>query len=134
MIKLTYIIIVTHGNLAKEFILTAELMMGEISDVKTYGVHLGDNIDLLRTQIKEDLSEFKNKDIEVLILTDLFFGTPFNTVISLSEQYHFEHITGINLPTLMEVLTRRNELSAAKLVDEVLSDNQSIINCNKIEF
>ena len=45
----------------------------------------------------------------MLLFTDLFFGTPFNLLVDLSQRVRFSHITGVNLPMLVEALSYRHE-------------------------
>ena len=64
-------------------------------------------------------------------MTDIFYGTPFNVVVSLMEDYDFMHITGINLSIVLEILLKRNEIKEQD-IDEVIEEaKKSMINCRK---
>jgi PTS system mannose-specific IIA component len=72
------------------------------------------------------------KNGEVLVLTDMFSGSPFNAAVSLMQHYTFFHITGINLPVLLEILMSRETSGAAELCEDILSRaKDTIINVNK---
>ena len=57
---------------------------------------------------------------EVLVLTDLMYGTPFNTMVELQKDYKFYHITGVNLPMLLEAINSRNEGTLAEMVENII--------------
>ena len=57
---------------------------------------------------------------ELLVLTDITSGTPFNTVVALSGQYPFRHLTGINLPLLIETLICRQFVPMEELIKSLL--------------
>lgn len=121
------IIIVTHGKLSEEFYNTSKLIVGVQPDVETYSVELGCNIELLKKDITTSLNESKLINQEVIILTDIFFGTPFNIVINLIETFNFIHITGINLGILLEVLVKRDEITHENIMEIIELGRNGIV-------
>ena len=71
---------------------------------------------------------------EVIFLTDLFHGSPFNAVVSLMKDYKFSHITGINIPiTIALMLERYENKTAEEICEAVLEDAPgTILNVNKL--
>lgn len=125
------IIIASHGNFASEILKSAELIAGEQENVQTFGLHLGDSVDKLRDDLARAIEAAQKKG-EVLVLTDMFSGSPFNAAVSLMQHYSFYHITGINLPVLLEILMSRETSGAAELCEDVLSRaGDTIVNVNK---
>ena len=112
--KLMKVIVVSHGSYARGLVDTAQMIAGEQEDLEAFGLEPEESVDTLREKI-EQTSEGE----EVLILTDLFYGSPFNTVISLMSEYDLYHVTGINLPLMMEVVMGRY---AGKSAQEVCKD------------
>ena len=112
--KLMKVIVVSHGSYARGLVDTAQMIAGEQEDLEAFGLEPEESVDTLRESI-EQTSEGE----EVLILTDLFYGSPFNTVISLMSEYDLYHVTGINLPLMMEVVMGRY---AGKSAQEVCKD------------
>ena len=100
--KLMKVIVVSHGSYARGLVDTAQMIAGEQEDLEAFG-----------------LEPEESEGEEVLILTDLFYGSPFNTVISLMSEYNLYHVTGINLPLMMEVVMGRY---AGKSAQEVCKD------------
>lgn len=113
------LVMVTHGDLAVALKETAEMLVGEQEHISMFGLHLGDSVDALRMQVSEELEHLSGQG-EVLVLTDMMFGSPFNISCSLMSKFDFEHLTGINLPVLLEILSSRDGLTAKELVEVAL--------------
>ncbi|MDK2905717.1 MAG: mannose system component [Eubacteriaceae bacterium] len=125
------IIMVSHGDYAKSLLETAQMIAGKQEHVYTFGLYLGDSVDKLREDLAEAI-ERAQKNGEVLVLTDMFSGSPFNITYSLMQHYSFRHITGINLPLLLEILTSRESVSVEKLCEMILNKGkEAIIDVNK---
>lgn len=103
-------ILVTHGKLAEEFVHAMQHVVGRQDAVAT--VCIGPNDDMERRR-KEIADAVKTVDSGqgVVILTDLFGGTPSNLAISLMKAGHVEVIAGINLPMLIRLAKARNSMS-----------------------
>ena len=112
--KLMKVIVVSHGSYARGLVDTAQMIAGE----QAFGLEPEESVDTLREKIRESIEQTSEGE-EVLILTDLFYGSPFNTVISLMSEYDLYHVTGINLPLMMEVVMGRY---AEKSAQEVCKD------------
>lgn len=110
------VVIATHGTLARSFLETAEMLVGDQERVTTLGLCLGDSIDAFREQVASAIGEAAAGGDEVLVLTDMLSGSPFNCVCAASERYEFEHLTGVNLPLLLEIFAAREDSDARQLV------------------
>jgi PTS system mannose-specific IIA component len=122
---------VSHGEYVKAMIESAELIVGEQENVTTFGFNLGDSVDQLQESIANELKRVQ-KNSDVLVLTDMFSGSPFNAVSSLMQEYSFHHITGINLPLLLEILMSRDETSVEELCSNAMEKGKdTIIYVNK---
>lgn len=125
------IILFMHGNLASEFIRASTLVFGEQKDMEAYGLELGCDVDGLRERIRTSIVDSANRGQEVLVLTDLMNGTPFNSMMQLEEGGSFRHFTGVNFPLLLEVLNRRMSQDLASAIvglDQVA--RASIYDCD----
>ncbi|MDU5512118.1 PTS sugar transporter subunit IIA [Enterococcus gilvus] len=106
-------IFVSHGDLAKSILGSAQMIVGEQTGVKAFGLYPKDDIGGLKEQVKSAIEEFGGKDI--VCFTDLFSGSPFNAVVSLMGEYPIRHITGMNLPMVLEAfMSRMNEDNTAE--------------------
>ena len=101
------IIVFTHGSLAESLVRTSRLILGSQPDIETYCVEPGCNLEEMKNGVEQSIRRSNDSGQEVLGLTDLMYGTPFNTMIQLEEECSFTHITGTNLPLLIEAINRR---------------------------
>lgn len=100
------IVIITHGNLGAELIRAAEMIKGRMEGVNFVSVDAIKGVEDLK---KEITSSIKKVDAGegVLILTDLFGGTPSNISLSFLKEGKVEVVTGVNLPMLLKLDARK---------------------------
>lgn len=99
-------ILVTHGNLAEEFVHAMEHVVGDQSAVETVCIGPNDDMERRRSEIAQAIEAVDSGE-GVIILTDLFGGTPSNLAISLMQAGKVEVIAGINLPMLIRLAKAR---------------------------
>src|SRR5262249_23518237 len=113
-------LIVTHGRLAIELLNAAEMIVGEIHHITAVSLGWHDDVDMATSMIEKALERVKTPD-GVLILTDMFGGTPTNICSTFLDQDNVEIVTGVNLPMLIK-FTQMGEgqklSAAAKAVKE----------------
>ena len=103
------LVIVTHGRLAEEFVAAMEHVAGPQSQVTPICIGPEDDVSQRRQDILKATAENDTGD-GVILLTDMFGGTPSNLAISVMEQTKAEVIAGINLPMLIKLASlRKNE-------------------------
>ena len=111
----TGILVITHCLLGKELISAAELIMGKINNISYVSImNTAANEDILKT-IEEKISFFRYKGDNVLILTDMFGGTPTNLSLSFLDKNIVEVVTGVNLPMLIAVVNLREQVGLSEL-------------------
>jgi mannose PTS system EIIA component len=110
------LVIVTHGGLANEFRSALEHVVGPQTLLETVSIGPEDDMELRRRDI---LSAVQRADdgAGVVLLTDMFGGTPSNLSISIMDEARVEVIAGVNLPMLIKLATVRSEVELAKAVD-----------------
>lgn len=114
------IVIVTHGNLAQEFKLALEHIVGPQKNMIAINIAADDDMEKRRDEISDAVSKVSIGS-GVIILTDLFGGTPSNMAISMMQDDQVEVIAGINLPMLVKLASLRESktiLEAAELAQE----------------
>lgn len=107
------IILVTHGDLAKEFVKAMEHVVGEQEHVATVCIGPHDDMEARRKEIARAIDQV-DSGRGTVILTDLFGGTPSNLAISLLKRGKTEVIAGINLPMLIRLAGARKEMNLAE--------------------
>ncbi len=98
------VVIVTHYQLGAEFLHALRLIVPEGPDYHSVAVRPDQSVNAMREGIGAKLKEAESGD-GVLILTDMFGGTPSNMSLSFLEEHHVEVVTGVNLPMLIKLAT-----------------------------
>ena len=102
------VIIVAHGDYGTATLRTAELIMGTLEDCASISVNM--ELDVSETvQRLEDATCRLDKGAGVIILTDMFGGTPTNLSLALLAKHQIEVVTGVNLPMVLKVFAERNK-------------------------
>ncbi len=136
--KMTGILIVTHQNLGEALIEAAEFILGARPEsLAAVSIDLNENAENLRKKIAQGIKAVKT-EAGVLILTDMFGGSPSNLSYSFLEEGTVEVLSGVNLPILIKALKIREEQPLADIITEVeeygkksISIASSILKGNK---
>lgn len=96
------VLVITHGNLGCELIQAAELIKGRLDGVLAISVDPIKGVEKLKKEITDGIKKV-DRGKGVLILTDLFGGTPSNISLSFLEEGKLEVVTGVNLPMLLKL-------------------------------
>ena len=109
------ILVVTHCKLGDALLESAEFILGERPKaVKAISIDLKEDAAKLRKKIADNIKNLKTDD-GILILTDMFGGTPSNLSYSFLEEGRIEVISGVNLPILIRAATARKKQSLSEL-------------------
>ena len=100
------ILVVTHGQLARELVTAAEMIVGEIPNVTPVSIGWHDDPGDAQNDIREGIERVETGDGTV-ILTDMFGGTPSNLSLAFLEKDRVEVVTGVNLPMLIKLVSLR---------------------------
>lgn len=109
------LVLVTHGRLAEEFVVAMEHVVGRQERVATISIGPEDDMEGRRSDIATAIGEV-DAGRGVIVLTDLFGGTPSNLAISLMEAGKVEVIAGINLPMLIRLGGARKTMTVVQAV------------------
>jgi PTS system mannose-specific IIA component len=100
------VVVVTHGLLATELLNAAETIVGDLPHFAAVSIGWHDDVEEARTEIVETIARL-GADQGVIVLTDMFGGTPSNLAITLVEEGKVEVVTGVNLPMIVKLQTAR---------------------------
>lgn len=126
------ILIITHGELGKEMLKTAELIIGKQEAVETLTLTAQDSLATMNGRIGEILKGIDNSE-GTLIMTDMLGGTPCNAALPFSTDYNIEIVSGLNLYMLLSSFINRSHLDLKGLTVKALSDGQrNIANAKEI--
>lgn len=102
------IVVVTHGQLARELVAAAEMIMGDIPNVTAVSIGWHESPDAAQKEIEQAVERVESGK-GVVILTDMFGGTPSNLSLTLLEKGRVEVVTGVNLPMMIRLASLREE-------------------------
>ena len=120
-------VLVTHGRLAVEFIAAVEHVVGPQDQVAAVCIGPDDDMEQRRNDIIDAVKQVDTGD-GVVILTDMFGGTPSNLAISVLDQGRVEVIAGVNLPMLIKLARLRDGEPLAQAVAEAQAAGRKYIN------
>lgn len=120
-------ILVSHGHLAEEMKAVLEHIVGKQDAVETVGIFSDDDMEQRRAEIQEKIKQVDAGD-GVIILTDMFGGTPSNLAISVMEQANIEVIAGVNLPMLIKLAQLRTSLPLKEASEGAQEAGRKYIN------
>ncbi len=121
------VVIVTHGNLAKEFLAALEHVVGPQTNTAAISIAPNDDMVERRNAILAAVKQVETGD-GTIILTDMFGGTPSNLAISVMEAGSIEVIAGVNLPMLVKLARIREEAALQDALRQVQEAGRKYIH------
>jgi mannose PTS system EIIA component len=125
-------LVVSHGHLARELVAAAEMIVGEISHIQAVSIGWHDDVNDARTEIERRIGEV-DQGSGILILTDMFGGTPSNIAFSFHEPGKVDVVTGVNLPMIIKIANQKEGDTVESLARTVREQGQSSI-CTAGDF
>lgn len=125
------LVLVTHGRLAEEFLAAMEHVVGKQENAEAISIGADDDMEVRRADIVAAVSRVGSAD-GVVVLTDMFGGTPSNLAISImdapGDAMPVEVVAGVNLPMLIRLAGAREQMPLAELVVEARDAGRKYIN------
>lgn len=121
------IVIVTHGKLAEAFVSVTEHVVGKQAQMLAVGIEPEDDAEAARERIVKAIADVDDGS-GVVVLTDMFGGTPSNLAISVMKQDGVEVIAGVNLPMMIKLASVRGKVSMADAVAQAQEAARKYIN------
>jgi len=120
-------LVVTHGHLGQELVAAAEMIVGEISHIQAVTIGWHDDVNDAQTEIEKHISEVDSGS-GVLILTDMFGGTPSNIALSFHNPGTVDILTGVNLPMIIKIASQKEGETLNSLARIVRDQGRSSIS------
>ncbi|HEU0071210.1 MAG TPA: PTS sugar transporter subunit IIA [Alphaproteobacteria bacterium] len=121
------LVLVTHGRLAEEFVAALEHVVGPQKDVASICIGPDDDMERRRSDIVAAVARV-NSGSGVILMTDMFGGTPSNLAISVMSESNVEVVAGVNLPMLIKFASVRDGLPLVQAVTAVQEAGRKYIN------
>lgn len=111
-------VIVSHGQLATELLAAAETVIGDLANIAAVSIGWHDDVEAAKDEIQRAIKSV-SRDAGVLLMTDMFGGTPTNISAMFLEDGKVEIVTGVNLPMVVKFATHSSEIGLSELAKEV---------------
>ena len=122
------VVVVTHGQLATELVNAAEMIVGDLPQFTAVSIGWHDDVNDAREDIAQAIERVRVGDSGgVLLLTDMFGGTPSNLGMTFLETDRIEVITGVNLPMLIKLASLRRSSDLLAVAKEMRDHGRSAI-------
>ncbi len=119
-------VIVSHGQLANELLSAAEQVIGEMDHIKSVSIGWHDNVEAAQDEIERAIKDVSEGN-GVLLLTDMFGGTPTNISAMFIVENEVEVVTGVNLPMVIKLASQNSEMSLSEMAEEVETQGKQSI-------
>ncbi len=125
-------VIIAHASIGEELIATANYLVGGLTGIAAVSIGFDDNVFEARKAISEAIKQVDQGD-GVLLLTDLFGGSPSNIAFSFLNRDAVEVVTGVNLPMILTFWSRRSESGLRDLAEQIrLSGTRGIVRTKEL--
>lgn len=119
-------VIVSHGRLANELLSAAEAVVGELNHIAAVSIGWHDDVELAKNEISRAVKKVSSGN-GVLLLTDMFGGTPTNVAAMFIKENEIEIVTGVNLPMVVKLASQRDEISLSEMAKKVEEQGKQAI-------
>jgi PTS system mannose-specific IIA component len=120
------VVVVTHGQLATELVNAAEMIVGDLPQFAAVSIGWHDDVEQARGEIAQAIGRLDGGE-GVIVLTDMFGGTPSNLAMSLLEDGRVEVVTGVNLPILIKLANLRETVGLRDVARRIREDGRNAI-------
>jgi len=120
------VVVVTHGQLATELLKAAQMIVGDLPQFTAVSIGWHDDVNDAREEIVQAIERVRG-DEGVLLLTDMFGGTPSNIGMTFLEKDRLEVITGVNLPMVIKLANLRKSADLLGVARQMRDDGRNAI-------
>ncbi len=121
-------IIVTHGQVASELLAAAETVVGGLDHIVAVSIGWHDDVEMAKDEIAGAIKKVSQGN-GVLLLTDMFGGTPTNISAMFLKHGEVEIVTGVNLPMVIKLASQNKQMSLEEMTAEVEQQGKTAIYC-----
>ena len=121
------LVVATHGNLGAELLTSAQMIIGPVLNARSVSINQENSMEDIRDAIDQAVKEVTSDEAGVIIVTDMFGGTPANVSMTFLEPQSVEVLTGANLPMLLKFFNSQENLGLDELAGILKSYGQQSI-------
>jgi len=120
------VLVISHGRFAEELVRAAATIVGSADDLEAVSIGWDDDVQEAQRRVEAACARL-GRERPVLVLTDMFGGTPTNLALSLLRAGHLDVVTGVNLPMLIKCLNLRGEMPFDQVSRKVAEQGRDAI-------
>ena len=121
------LVVATHGNLGSELLMSAQMIIGPVINARAVSITHDSSMEAIRDAIAEAVAEVGTDNQGVIIVTDMFGGTPANVSMTFLEPQSVEVMTGVNLPMILKFFNSQETIGLDELAGILKSYGQQSI-------
>ncbi|MEN8687224.1 MAG: PTS sugar transporter [Desulfuromonadales bacterium] len=121
------LVVAAHGNLGSELLMSAQMIIGPVINARAVSITHDSSMEVIRDAIAEAVAEVGKDDQGVIIVTDMFGGTPANVSMTFLEPQSVEVMTGVNLPMILKFFNSQETINLDELAGILKSYGQQSI-------
>jgi PTS system mannose-specific IIA component len=121
------LVVATHGNLGSELLNSAQMIIGPVMNARAVSITPDSSMEAIRDTLAEAVAEVGKDDHGVIIITDMFGGTPANVSMTFLEPQSVEVMTGVNLPMILKFFNSQETIGLDELAGILKSYGQQSI-------
>ena len=121
------LVVAAHGNLGSELLMSAQMIIGPVINARAVSITHDSSMEAIRDAIAEAVAEVGKDDQGVIIVTDMFGGTPANVSMTFLEPQSVEVMTGVNLPMILKFFNSQETIGLDELAGILKSYGQQSI-------
>ena len=121
------LVVAAHGNLGSELLMSAQMIIGPVMNARAVSITHDCSMEVIRDAIAEAVAEVGKDDQGVIIVTDMFGGTPANVSMTFLEPQSVEVMTGVNLPMILKFFNSQETIGLDELAGILKSYGQQSI-------
>jgi PTS system mannose-specific IIA component len=121
------LVVAAHGNLGSELLMSAQMIIGPVINARAVSITHDSSMEVIRAAIAEAVAEVGKDDQGVIIVTDMFGGTPANVSMTFLEPQSVEVMTGVNLPMILKFFNSQETIGLDELAGILKSYGQQSI-------
>ena len=111
-------VIVSHGRVANELLTAAETVVGHLTHITAVSIGWHDDVEVAKEEISRSIKQVSDGK-GVILLTDMFGGTPTNISAMFIKENEVEVVTGVNLPMVVKLASQNKEMTLLEMAEEV---------------
>jgi PTS system mannose-specific IIA component len=119
-------VIISHGRVANELLAAAEIVVGNLTHIAAVSIGWHDDVEISKDEISRSIKKVSDGK-GVLLLTDMFGGTPTNIAAMFIKENDVEVVTGVNLPMVVKLASQNKEMTLKEMAEAVEEQGKQAI-------